>query len=273
MRRSERVTDGHLGQRAASQRLGAIAAVVLALHGFAAMYLYRQSFESHTIAMPPAMTVAIRFVAAIPAPPSAAAKAHPAAAATAAPSAPLNKAVETPPRIRGAASRDAGRADADVAHTSKPARIEPPHQESMPRAPIAEPQTQSAASSAASSSGADPSLNPRASSSATPERQASEAAAGEAQTEPILNAAYLRNPAPDYPPMALQRRWEGTVLLKVRVLAGGSAQQVTVITSSGHASLDDAAVQAVTAWRFIPARRGGQAIDGWVRVPVVFKAE
>ncbi|WP_245964856.1 energy transducer TonB [Trinickia dinghuensis] len=112
-----------------------------------------------------------------------------------------------------------------------------------------------------------------ASSSAIPEHQASAVVASEAQTEPIFNAAYLHNPAPDYPPMALQRRWEGTVLLKVRVLADGRAEQVTVITSSGHASLDDAAVQAVTAWRFIPARRAGEAIDGWVHVPLVFKAE
>jgi protein TonB len=29
----------------------------------------------------------------------------------------------------------------------------------------------------------------------------------------------------------------------------------------------------VKGWRFVPARRGAQNIEGWVRVPVVFKLE
>jgi protein TonB len=84
-------------------------------------------------------------------------------------------------------------------------------------------------------------------------------------------AAYLHNPAPDYPAQALERGWQGTVLLRAHVLSAGRADQVEVVTSSGHDVLDDAAVEAVSNWRFVPARRGDTAVDTWVRIPVNFK--
>ena len=84
-------------------------------------------------------------------------------------------------------------------------------------------------------------------------------------------AAYLRNPAPDYPDVAQRRGWEGTTILNVHVLANGRPDQVRLSASSGHDALDDAAVAAVTDWRFVPAKRGTESIDGWVSVPVVFK--
>ncbi len=57
----------------------------------------------------------------------------------------------------------------------------------------------------------------------------------------------------------------------MHVLASGRADSVTVDKSSGHRMLDDAAVKAVLAWSFDPARRGQTAIDGWVKVPLNFK--
>ncbi|CAN7782373.1 energy transducer TonB [Caballeronia sp. LjRoot34] len=90
-------------------------------------------------------------------------------------------------------------------------------------------------------------------------------------TEPGFGAAYLHNPAPAYPAVALQRGWQGTVLLKVHVLANGRADHVALLSTSGHPSLDDAAAVAVADWSFVPARRGAQAIDGWVQVPIDFK--
>src|SRR5471032_405990 len=90
-------------------------------------------------------------------------------------------------------------------------------------------------------------------------------------TEPGFGAAYLHNPAPAYPAVALQRGWQGTVLLKVHVLANGRADHVALVSTSGHPSLDDAATEAVADWSFVPARRGTQAIDVWVQVPIDFK--
>ncbi|MFP3606013.1 TonB family protein [Paraburkholderia sp. SIMBA_053] len=88
---------------------------------------------------------------------------------------------------------------------------------------------------------------------------------------PIGNAAYLHNPAPDYPQVAQDQGWEGHLLLRVHVLADGSPDSVAVQTGSGRRILDDAAREAVQHWRFVPAKRGDEAVDGWVTVPIDFR--
>ena len=93
----------------------------------------------------------------------------------------------------------------------------------------------------------------------------------ETVTEPRGYAGYLSNPAPVYPAQAQDRGLEGQVILKVQVLASGRAGTVSVAKSSGHRILDDAAIKAVSAWAFDPAKRGQTAIDGWVKVPLNFK--
>lgn len=91
------------------------------------------------------------------------------------------------------------------------------------------------------------------------------------ETAPVGDAAYLHNPAPDYPPIAQDQGWEGHVLLRVHVLANGTPDSVEVKTSSGRRLLDDAALAAVRRWVFVPAKRGDTAVDGWVNVPIDFK--
>lgn len=92
-------------------------------------------------------------------------------------------------------------------------------------------------------------------------------------TPPLFNAAYLRNPAPAYPALARRNGDQGTVMLKVLVSPEGAPLQVELDQSSGSNPLDSAALDAVKGWRFVPARHGAQNIEGWVRVPVVFKLE
>ncbi|QLF92682.1 energy transducer TonB [Pseudomonas sp. ABC1] len=90
-------------------------------------------------------------------------------------------------------------------------------------------------------------------------------------TPPSANAGYLKNPAPEYPSLAQRRGWEGTVLLRVHVLANGRPSDIQVQQSSGRSVLDDAAVRAVKRWSFVPAKRGDVAQDGWVTVPLDFR--
>ena len=63
---------------------------------------------------------------------------------------------------------------------------------------------------------------------------------------------------------------EGKVLLKVRVSAQGTALDVAISKSSGFPRLDAAAQDAVARWRFVPARRGDEAVDSSVVVPITF---
>ena len=76
--------------------------------------------------------------------------------------------------------------------------------------------------------------------------------------------------APRYPESARASGAQGTTLLKLHVRADGSVDAVIVERSSGHVDLDAAAVQAVKPSRFEPARRGGDAVDQWVILPVRF---
>ena len=92
-------------------------------------------------------------------------------------------------------------------------------------------------------------------------------------TPPVFNAAYLRNPPPRYPPAARRNNEEGTVVLRVLVTTDGMVSRTELDRSSGSAMLDGAALEAVSSWRFVPARRGTQNIEDWVRVLVVFRLE
>ncbi len=88
---------------------------------------------------------------------------------------------------------------------------------------------------------------------------------------PSYKAAYLHNPPPSYPRFSRRRGEEGTVWLRVKVTQTGKAALVKLKKSSGFSRLDKAAHQAVSQWRFIPAKKAGQLIAAWVTVPVVFK--
>lgn len=89
-------------------------------------------------------------------------------------------------------------------------------------------------------------------------------------TQPHAGADYLNNPPPEYPEIAMERGWEGRVLMKVHVKPDGKPDDISVIKSSGKKVLDDAAVSTVKKWSFVPAKRGDTPIAGWVTVPITF---
>ncbi|KIQ60571.1 energy transducer TonB [Pseudomonas fluorescens] len=90
-------------------------------------------------------------------------------------------------------------------------------------------------------------------------------------TPASASAGYLKNPAPQYPSLAMRRGWEGTVLLRVHVLANGKPGEIQIQKSSGREPLDAAALAAVKGWSFVPAKQGDVPQDGWVSVPIDFK--
>ena len=89
-------------------------------------------------------------------------------------------------------------------------------------------------------------------------------------TEANFNANYGSNPKPKYPGIATRRGWEGTVRLLVRVSTEGDSEEVTVQHSSGYDVLDEAAIEAVEKWKFIPAKRGDTPVSSSVVVPINF---
>lgn len=89
-------------------------------------------------------------------------------------------------------------------------------------------------------------------------------------TQPRFNADYLDNPKPPYPGASRRMGEEGEVRLRVQVDTSGHAQQIEVYRSSGFPRLDQAALDTVKQWRFVPARQGDQPIPAWVIVPIQF---
>jgi len=79
------------------------------------------------------------------------------------------------------------------------------------------------------------------------------------------------NRQPDYPASLQARGEQGRVLLRVDVTADGRAGSVSVLKGTGFARLDQLAMAAVRAWRFVAASRGGRPIAAPAEVTINFQ--
>lgn len=79
------------------------------------------------------------------------------------------------------------------------------------------------------------------------------------------------NPIPEYPWAARRAGREGRVVVKVSVRPDGQVAQAEVARSSGHASLDESALETVRRWRFEPAVQAGIPVAGTTTVPITFR--
>ena len=87
---------------------------------------------------------------------------------------------------------------------------------------------------------------------------------------PSSDADYLNNPPPAYPRMSRRMGEQGTVMVRVLISVDGRAEQAEIRTSSGYARLDEAALDTVKRWRYVPGKRAGTAEAVWFNVPVRF---
>jgi protein TonB len=63
---------------------------------------------------------------------------------------------------------------------------------------------------------------------------------------------------------------QGKVLVRVLVSVEGLVERIELKNSSGSRRLDQAALDAVKQWKFVPARQGDLKVSAWVLVPIVF---
>ncbi len=91
--------------------------------------------------------------------------------------------------------------------------------------------------------------------------------------EPSADADYLKNPPPAYPRASRRLGEQGTVIVRVFISSQGLPEKAEVRTSSGFARLDQAALEAVQRWRFVPGRRSGMPEAMWFNIPVRFVLE
>jgi TonB family protein len=88
---------------------------------------------------------------------------------------------------------------------------------------------------------------------------------------PLVQARYRNTPQPAYPENARREGREGRVLLHVLIDEQGKSKTVEVTRSSGSAALDRAAADAISRWRFHPARAGEKPVETWVNIPIDFR--
>jgi TonB family protein len=80
---------------------------------------------------------------------------------------------------------------------------------------------------------------------------------------------------PKYPKEAADQGLSGMVMLEILVGVDGVPREIKVVESTPSGLFDKQAVEAAWNWRFNAGRNGasGEKVEGWVRVPVSFKAD
>lgn len=102
-----------------------------------------------------------------------------------------------------------------------------------------------------------------------PEAAVSEAAAAvpDFYTPPV----FLEKIDPAYPPTAVKKGLEGTVILLLEIDENGKLTGSEIVRSSGHRLLDKAALRAVGKWSFSPGKIGEKAVSGSVTAEIRFE--
>lgn len=80
-----------------------------------------------------------------------------------------------------------------------------------------------------------------------------------------------RQKQPAYPYHARIMEHQGTVILDVKLDEAGKVVGIVVEKTSGHRSLDKAALSTVKHWNFQPLLENGKGIRSRVRIPVQFR--
>jgi protein TonB len=75
----------------------------------------------------------------------------------------------------------------------------------------------------------------------------------------VAQGLLIHETKPVYPPLAMQARIQGTVLLQAVVAKDGTVQELRVV--SGHPLLVKAAMDAVKLWRYKPYRLNDQPVE------------
>ena len=144
-----------------------------------------------------------------------------------------------------------------------------PRPQAQPATPKPEPQRRATPQPRQTLAANNDSAVPDAEAASTRDSPAAAAPAA-ATSQPRFDADYLSNPAPAYPPLSRRMGEEGKVVLRVQVEPNGRPVHIELKASSNSPRLDQAAQDAVWRWKFIPAKRGDEAIGAWVLVPITF---
>lgn len=76
-----------------------------------------------------------------------------------------------------------------------------------------------------------------------------------------------------YPRWAVRQGWQGELILALEILSEGSVGRFSVMKSTGHKLLDQAAIQGVKGWKFSPAIKDGKPLTTCIQIPILFQLQ
>jgi periplasmic protein TonB len=85
---------------------------------------------------------------------------------------------------------------------------------------------------------------------------------------PSSYADYLQNPKPSYPAMSRRQGEQGKTIVRVLIGVDGLPKQTELAKSSGFTRLDQAAMDTIMRWRFVPGKRAGVPESMWFNIPI-----
>jgi len=88
------------------------------------------------------------------------------------------------------------------------------------------------------------------------------------RTSTMMQGSLIRRVEPQYPPLARTARIQGPVVLEALISKEGTMQNLRLI--SGHPLLVQAAINAVSQWRYRPYILNGEAIEVETQITVNF---
>lgn len=77
-------------------------------------------------------------------------------------------------------------------------------------------------------------------------------------------------PDPEYSELARQARYHGTVVLRMIIDAAGKPTDIRIVKPLGL-GLDEKGVQAVSKWKFAPAKKEGEPVAVQINVEIAFR--
>ncbi len=91
-------------------------------------------------------------------------------------------------------------------------------------------------------------------------------------SSPAVPPRIIKSYQPPYPSAERNAGIEGTVVIRFLISTSGDVEDVSVISSSGNANLDNAAVAACYKWRFTAAKNSsGSPVRCYASIPITFK--
>lgn len=87
----------------------------------------------------------------------------------------------------------------------------------------------------------------------------------------FIEPTLISDISPHYPRKSRLRHEEGSVLLDVEFLAIGLIGEILILQPSSFSNLDAAALEAAKQIRFIPAKRGSEAVSFRKKLRITFK--